>query len=90
MRQTFDDVSIHEAARAWNSQDERHYPNHSDLGQIEPVACIAWIADEEVSVLAVADDVVKAESELLRCGNQVEKDVVERDICAILLHPDAS
>jgi hypothetical protein len=60
------------------------------LGQIEPVARIAWIADEDVSVLVVADDEEKAESELLRCGNQVEKNVVERNICAILLRPDAS
>lgn len=72
MRQTFNNIRIREEARAWNLQDERHEPNHSELGQIEPVAGIAWIADEEVSVLGVADDVEKAEGELLRCGNEIE------------------
>jgi hypothetical protein len=60
------------------------------LDQIEPVARIPWMIDEEARTLVVADDIEKADSELLRCGYQVEKNIVERNICAILLRPNSS
>ena len=75
---------------AYNLQDERHYPHHSELGQIEPVACIAWIMDEEVRIKVVAGNKEKADSELLRCRNQDKKDVFEGNIRAILLRPNES
>lgn len=65
---------------AYNLQDERHHPHHSELGQIEPVAYIAWIMDEEVGVFVVAGNHEKADIELLRCRNQDKKDVFEGNI----------
>lgn len=72
-----------------NLQDERHYPHHSELGQIEPVTCIAWIMDKNTAVFIMGDNEEKAEGELLCCGNQDKKNVAEGNFRA-LFRPDDS
>lgn len=89
MRQTFDNIRINKSARGWSLQGERHDQNYNELDQVEPVAHIPWMADESARLCVIVDDKEIAESELLRYRNQVEKNIVKGNICAILLHLNA-
>lgn len=63
-------------------------PNQGQLGQIQPVACPQWRSDEYLILLGERH-VIKSDRKLLRCADEVDQQVTERDSMAVSMHPDA-